>query len=88
MKQKLQMILMMFGMSFGLLLAGGQSTAAQAALDGFNPNANNYIRAIVVQPDGKIIIGGDFTSVLGTTRNYIARLERDGTVHFAKFRFK
>ena len=29
---------------------------------------------VVVQPDGKIVIGGDFTSVNGTPRNNLARL--------------
>jgi uncharacterized delta-60 repeat protein len=33
-----------------------------------------------VQPDGRILIGGDFTTVNGTTRNRIARLNTDGTL--------
>ncbi|MEQ1751801.1 MAG: choice-of-anchor D domain-containing protein, partial [Prosthecobacter sp.] len=33
-----------------------------------------------VQPDGKTIIAGSFTSVLGQTRNNIARLNADGTL--------
>jgi hypothetical protein len=33
-----------------------------------------------LQPDGKILIGGSFSSVLGLTRNNIARLNRDGTL--------
>src|SRR6185503_18710842 len=33
-----------------------------------------------VQPDGKIVIGGQFTAVNGTSRNYIARLNADGTL--------
>ncbi|MCY7345041.1 MAG: carboxypeptidase regulatory-like domain-containing protein, partial [Pyrinomonadaceae bacterium] len=36
--------------------------------------------ATAIQPDGKIIIGGGFTSVLGTPRNNIARLNTDGTL--------
>ena len=56
-----------------------------SALDGFDPNANGLVRAAVVQPDGKILIGGDFTTLapngrLPVTRNYIARLNTDGTV--------
>ncbi|WP_166654370.1 Ig-like domain-containing protein [Tahibacter aquaticus] len=35
---------------------------------------------IVRQPDGKILIGGGFTSVGGQPRNYIARLNADGSV--------
>ncbi len=36
--------------------------------------------ASAVQPDGKTIIGGSFSSVLGQTRNNIARLNADGTL--------
>ena len=49
-------------------------------LDNFNPNPNNSASAIVVQPDGKILIGGFFTTIDGVTRNYIARLDSDGTL--------
>ena len=40
----------------------------------FNPNANNPVYTIAVQGDGKILIGGTFTSVGGTARNRIARV--------------
>lgn len=58
---------------------------AQAAIDGFDPNANGAILAVAVQPDGKILIGGDFTSVSPNggavvMRNRIARLNTDGTL--------
>jgi sugar lactone lactonase YvrE len=52
----------------------------QSALDGFNPDANGPIYVVVVQPDGKILIGGLFTTVLGVARNRIARLNPDGTL--------
>ncbi|MBP6002586.1 MAG: hypothetical protein KA746_04030 [Pyrinomonadaceae bacterium] len=38
------------------------------------------IRIIVPQPDGKVIIAGSFTSVLGVPRNKIARLNADGSL--------
>jgi len=41
---------------------------------------SNFVYTTVVQPDGKILIGGDFTSVLGVPRNRIARLNSDGTL--------
>ena len=52
---------------------------------GFNPGANGDVYAVAVQPDGKILIGGNFTSVGGgtgltTPRQHIARLNADGTV--------
>ena len=51
----------------------------------FNPGTvgSNYyapIRALAVQPDGKILIGGDFSTVNGTNRNQIARLNADGSL--------
>ena len=46
-----------------MLLAGGAAAVrGQSALDGFDPNANGSVRVVVVQPDGKILIGGDFTT--------------------------
>ena len=60
---------------------GGAAVRGQSALDGFDPNANGTVYAVVVQPDGKILIGGNFTTLApnggGTvTRNHIARLKR------------
>jgi uncharacterized delta-60 repeat protein len=58
---------------------------AQSPLDGFDPKANNTVRSIVVQGDGKILIGGFFTSLspnggAANARNNIARLNPDGTL--------
>ena len=38
------------------------------------------LRSIVIQSDGKILIGGDFTSWNGTAVGYIVRLNSDGTL--------
>lgn len=48
----------------------------------FNPGlgANGEVNAIAVQGDGKIIIGGAFTSINGTTVGHLARLNADGSV--------
>ncbi|HQQ62378.1 MAG TPA: thrombospondin type 3 repeat-containing protein [Pseudomonadales bacterium] len=40
----------------------------------------NFIQTVVIQPDGKIVIGGQFTSFNGMPRNYIARLNADGSL--------
>src|SRR5438105_15444870 len=70
----------------GLALAGGAAAVrGQSALDGFDPNANGTIWVVVVQPDGKILIGGGFTTLSPNggppvTRNHIARLNPDGTL--------
>jgi uncharacterized delta-60 repeat protein len=76
-----------FLLSVALLLAvSAAAVRGQSALDGFDPKANGKIRVVVVQPDGKILIGGDFTTIqpAGATtavpRNRIARLNPDGTL--------
>ena len=48
-----------------------------------NPNALAATRSGVVQPDGRIVIGGAFDSVGGVTRNFIARLNANGTLDTA-----
>jgi len=56
---------------------------ADGTLDAtFNPGkgANGFIWTTALQNDGKIIIGGGFMSYNGTTKNYIARLNSDGTL--------
>jgi uncharacterized delta-60 repeat protein len=40
---------------------------------------SNTVNAIVIQPDGKIIVGGNFTTYNGVTVNRIIRLNSDGT---------
>ena len=42
-----------------------------------------YVVATAVQPDGKFLIGGLFSSVLGLPRNNMARLNSDGTLDTA-----
>ena len=48
----------------------------------FNPGGgpNNRPLAIAVQPDGKILIGGQFTSIDGVPRARIARLNSNGSL--------
>lgn len=48
----------------------------------FNPGigANGTVSTISIQADGKIIIGGFFTSYNGFARNRIARLNPDGSL--------
>ena len=44
------------------------------------PFDDPLVVALAIQPDGKILIGGEFSSVNGTPRNYIARLNTDGSL--------
>ena len=80
----------------GKILIGGEFTSyngtsinriarlnANGSLDSsFNTGtgANNLVGTIAIQPDGKILLGGNFTSYNGTTRNYFARLNANGSL--------
>ncbi|HQQ74445.1 MAG TPA: thrombospondin type 3 repeat-containing protein, partial [Pseudomonadales bacterium] len=48
----------------------------------FNPGsgAGGSVNTIAIQTDGKIVIGGNFTSYNGATRNRVARLSTDGSL--------
>ncbi len=46
----------------------------------FNPALNGLIRAVATHPDGRLVMGGAFTSILGTTRNRLARLTSNQTL--------
>jgi uncharacterized delta-60 repeat protein len=48
----------------------------------FDPGtgANNTVRSVIIQSDGKVLIGGDFTEINGTSRNHIARLKANGSM--------
>ena len=41
---------------------------------------NGIVRCVLVQPDGKIIIGGTFTQYNGANRNKVARINTDGSL--------
>lgn len=53
---------------------------------GFDPNANDVVYGLVLQADGKVLLGGDFTTLQpngapsATTRRYIARVNSNGTL--------
>ncbi|MEN9677144.1 MAG: hypothetical protein RIS76_3040 [Verrucomicrobiota bacterium] len=79
------------GASFSSILGVARTNIARLHADGtldltFDPNANSQVNSVVVQADGKILLGGNFNSlqpngaVTGTTRSRIARLNADGTL--------
>jgi hypothetical protein len=53
----------LLAMTVALLLLIPAAVRGQSALDGFDPNANDQVYVVVVQPDGKILLGGDFTTL-------------------------
>ncbi|MCB1204791.1 MAG: SUMF1/EgtB/PvdO family nonheme iron enzyme [Verrucomicrobiae bacterium] len=80
----------------GKILAGGYFTTCNGtprnyvarlnpdgSLDGgFDPGAgaSSAVRAVAIQTDGKVMIGGLFTTVDGVARNRLARLNSDGSL--------
>ena len=61
------------------------SSAAQGDVDptftvSITGGTPTVVRAMAVQPDGKIVIGGDFTTVDGQLRPGLARLEANGSL--------
>ena len=67
------------------LLLWAAEGRAQSALDGFDPGADQFVWAFAVQADGKILVGGAFTTLGGggtgtTARNGLGRLNADGTL--------
>ena len=68
-----------------VVLATCASAQAQSANDGFDPGANADVYAVAVQTDGKVLVGGAFTTLGGggtgtTARNRIGRLNVDGSI--------
>jgi uncharacterized delta-60 repeat protein len=49
----------------------------------FLPAFNNAVSLMALQPDGRVVIGGRFTSVDGNARHGFARLMADGTLDAA-----
>src|SRR6266513_494859 len=75
----------------GNVLLNSQSWVRRLASDGsidpglflqayINTNTFYGIYTVVSQPDGKIILGGDFLGINGQARRYLARASRDGTL--------
>ena len=46
----------------------------------FNPNAFGGVGVLAVQTNGKILVGGSFSSINGVTRTNFARINADGTL--------
>lgn len=65
--------------SRGLALVNTNGSLNTAFMSGFT-GVDGTIRAVAVQPDGRILIGGEFGHVNGTPCNYIARLNTNGVV--------
>ncbi len=67
-----------------VLAAFSPRVFSQASL--FDPSfaigsgANGYVYSVLVQQDGRILVGGDFTQIAGQSHPYLARLNGDGQI--------
>lgn len=77
------------GGSFTSLGAATANRVARLNADGTHDTAflsnagtgfNQFVNTVAVQADGRILVGGQFNSFNGTTRNRLARLNADGTL--------
>ncbi len=82
--------------SYGEILVGGYFASYNGTTSnkiiGLNSNGsidtsfnigrgfNDYVYTIILQPDGKILVGGYFDSYNGTTSRYIIRLNSNGSI--------
>lgn len=63
----------LYTLIIGLVLTFSRTAQAQDVPDNFDPNANSFVNSIAVQTDGKILIGGDFTTLNGGTAGWQSR---------------
>ena len=61
-----------------VLLMAAATSSGQDAEDEFNLDSNGLVYALMVQPDGKILVGGTFGTIGGGVQSYIARLLSSG----------
>src|SRR2546423_4083039 len=47
------------------LVSSGPALGQSPIPDSFNPGANNSVKSLAVQADGKILVGGQFTTLGG-----------------------
>jgi uncharacterized delta-60 repeat protein len=59
---------------------GGPVPEQPAQTDDFNPAVGGGVLAVAVQSDGKVLLGGSFTTVAGQSRQNLARLNADGSL--------
>ncbi len=63
-----------------LLTTASLAEAQSPVPDNFNPGAGGSVLALAVQADGKIVVGGGFTTLGGQTRVRLGRLTADGSL--------
>ncbi|TPG64577.1 FG-GAP-like repeat-containing protein [Hymenobacter nivis] len=90
-----EIVLSIVAQANGQVLVGGRFTTYQGVAagrlvrlnaDGTRDNSfatgagfNDYVNSVVLQADGKVLVGGRFTTYQGTPANRLVRLNPDGT---------
>lgn len=54
--------------------------AQTATPDDFNPGVDGIVEALAIQADGKILVGGEFSTAAGEPRTNLVRLNPDGSL--------
>src|SRR6185437_4822129 len=67
------------GNSIGIARLNTDDTLDNSFVTGI-PTTDAYVGSAIIQPDGKLLIGGDFSIVHGVPHHCIARLNSDGTL--------
>ncbi|MBE7189918.1 MAG: hypothetical protein INR67_16640 [Jatrophihabitans endophyticus] len=60
--------------------ASAQTPGDQDPTFAVGPDANGFVRAVAVQGDDQTLVGGEFTTFQGQSRNALARVHTDGTL--------
>ena len=63
----------------GWVLCSVASAGVGEVIPGFAPASNTICNGLAIQPDGKVLVGGSFSTLGGVPRTRLARLHPDGT---------
>lgn len=63
-----------------ILLFGLANPGSAQTVDGFAPQPNAAVYGLAVEPDGQILVSGNFTSLAGQARRGLGRLNSDGSL--------
>src|SRR4051812_37361550 len=65
---------------FSTTLLYAQTNFLDTTFDPGTGAQNGFVESMAIQPDGKILICGNFTSFNGSPKSYVARLNANGSV--------
>ena len=69
-----------FNQCYGIMRLNANGSSDTTFRSGITPNGSQFVNTVVMQPDGKFIIGGQFNVYDGQTRGLVARINTDGTL--------